>query len=412
MPSTLYLDAARMGLMAPSAQWALHDFVRLAGEEGCTLYFEQFFQVGFSAWPADLQKRFPGLRCWGGIRELKQRLANFVGLPDASQTILAGRSTNLMKVAEQLLVRGAGPLLVTDLVWPSYARILARKAQCTTARIEQLCLREGILSRHISNRELVQAIVSGVERTRCGSIFLPAVSHDGIRLPIAEIASEIRRLDSSVVIVIDGSQALGQIPIDLSQIPCDFFFGGCHKWLASHLPLGIAFCPNPATQSIAGRAVRGDPIAAFLQGMESRRPGRFTETVNLSPLFSCRGALEDQLAGETQAARFRHRRAIAEMVVRIGRMTGWTPLVPSEDFRSAAILLQATSPQIRRLTPQTLRERLHELGVALTCYHGGVIRLSAPIKPFSRNEAGTLIQALVLVQTRASCRESAEARSA
>ena len=41
MPSMLYLDAARMGQMAPSAQWALHDFVRLAGEEGCTLYFEQ-----------------------------------------------------------------------------------------------------------------------------------------------------------------------------------------------------------------------------------------------------------------------------------------------------------------------------------------------------------------------------------
>jgi hypothetical protein len=30
MPPTLYLDAARMGQMTPSAQWALQDFVRVA----------------------------------------------------------------------------------------------------------------------------------------------------------------------------------------------------------------------------------------------------------------------------------------------------------------------------------------------------------------------------------------------
>ena len=46
MPSTLYLDAAWMGKMAPSAQWALQDFVRVAGEEGCTLYFKRFFKDG------------------------------------------------------------------------------------------------------------------------------------------------------------------------------------------------------------------------------------------------------------------------------------------------------------------------------------------------------------------------------
>ena len=60
MPSTLYLDAARMGQMTPSAQWALHDFVRVAGEVGCTLYFERFFKDGFSAWPAKLSNAISG----------------------------------------------------------------------------------------------------------------------------------------------------------------------------------------------------------------------------------------------------------------------------------------------------------------------------------------------------------------
>ena len=87
MESTLYLDAARMGQMAPSAQWALHDFVRLAGEEGCTLYFEQFLKSGFSALPAKHQQRYPGLRCWGGLDEMKAALADFAGLSGGSRPL-------------------------------------------------------------------------------------------------------------------------------------------------------------------------------------------------------------------------------------------------------------------------------------------------------------------------------------
>ena len=37
--------------------------------------------------------------------------------------------------------------------------------------------------------------------------------------------------------------------MNLALAPCDFFLAGCHKWFGSHLPLGIAFCPNPATQA-------------------------------------------------------------------------------------------------------------------------------------------------------------------
>ena len=129
MPSTLYLDAARMGQMAPSAQWALHDFVRVAGEEGCTLYFERFFRDGFSAWSRSLQSRFPGLRSWGGIAELKAALAGFAGLSPDSRPLLAGRSTNLMKLAARLLFCGGKRILLTDLTWPSYEKILQREAR-------------------------------------------------------------------------------------------------------------------------------------------------------------------------------------------------------------------------------------------------------------------------------------------
>ena len=151
MPSTLYLDAARMGQMTPSAQWALQDFVRVAGEEGCTLYFERFFRDGFSAWPANYQHQYSGLRFWGGVAELKAALASFAGLAPDSRPLLAGRSTNLMKLAASLLFQGGKRLLVTDLTWPSYKTILKHEARKANGRIQSLRVRAAILRGEISS---------------------------------------------------------------------------------------------------------------------------------------------------------------------------------------------------------------------------------------------------------------------
>lgn len=420
MPSTLYLDAARMGQMAPSAQWALHDFVRLAGEEGCTLYFEHFLKSGFSALPSRHQQRFSCLRCWGGLDEIKTVLADFAGLPVGSRPLIAGRSANLMKVVAKSLCRGRKRVLITDLTWPSYQKILEREARKAVGEIERVQVRGAILRGAIAGSELVELIARTFVASKCDGVFVPEITHDGIRLPIAEIVAALRLIAPASFIVVDGSQAFGHVPISLAQTPCDFYLTGCHKWLGSHLPLGIGFMPNPMTRAeIARRAAelveRGrldDPLFAFLQSIETGRMRRFTETVNLSPLFTCRGALEDQFTDGPIAGRLRRRLANADLVRRIARMTAWKPLIPLEDFRSASVLLQSTATAIRRFAPDRLRSIFLERGIALTSYAAGVIRLAMPSVPLSTCQAGSLIQALALVQPHVICRETAEALSA
>lgn len=155
-----------------------------------------------------------------------------------------------------------------------------------------------------------------------------------------------------------------------------------------------------------------DPLLAFLQSLETGRMRRFTETVNLSPLFSCRGALEDQFTNGSISDRLQRRLANAGLVRRIARMTAWKPLASMEEFWSASLLLRSTSAKIRRLAPNRLRSRFHDRGVALTSYAGGVIRLAMPSLPLTTHQAGMLIQALALVPRYASCRASVEPLSA
>ena len=79
--------------------------------------------------------------------------------------------------------------------------------------------REGIL-------EKIESAIS--DRTRL--VFLSHVEYSsGLRMPV----KEIRRLtkDRSVLFLLDGAQAAGQVAMDMAALDCDFYSMAGHKWL-------------------------------------------------------------------------------------------------------------------------------------------------------------------------------------
>lgn len=71
---------------------------------------------------------------------------------------------------------------------------------------------------------------------------------DGRRLPVADAVALTRRYGG--VSLIDGAQAVGQVPVDLGAIGADFYIGSCHKWLLG--PSGVGYIH-----------VRGERLAGF-----------------------------------------------------------------------------------------------------------------------------------------------------
>jgi selenocysteine lyase/cysteine desulfurase len=71
---------------------------------------------------------------------------------------------------------------------------------------------------------------------------------DGRVLPVTEAVAHTRRAGG--ISLIDGAQALGQIPVDVRKIDADYYIGSCHKWLLG--PSGLGYIH-----------VRGDRLAAF-----------------------------------------------------------------------------------------------------------------------------------------------------
>ena len=64
-------------------------------------------------------------------------------------------------------------------------------------------------------------------------------SPTGHVLPVAGAVAAVRKHADGARVAIDGAQAIGQIPVDVRAISCDYYIGSGHKWLCG--PSGTAF---------------------------------------------------------------------------------------------------------------------------------------------------------------------------
>jgi hypothetical protein len=326
--------------------------------------------------------------------------------------LLANRSAQLMKLAAILLFRLCRNVLLTDLSWPSYRLILERIGRSTNSRLKPLALRKRILSDQIQPDELVHRIVRSFLRSGCDGLFLPAVDNLGIRLPIRQIVHTIEQHAELRFVAVDGAQAFCHVPLQLAEVCCDFLIAGCHKWLQGYHPMGVAFYGHPRSRQYVERTIRqlqsqrvlDDPLLRFVSQLERGVSSRYGETVNLNPLFSCQGALQDQSRHST-AETLCQRRTNADELVSALAGTSWKPLRPADGLRSGILLVQGSTEAHRQTSPGILRRKLHEAGIVASTYAKGMVRISLPGEPWCQLDLDHLNRAFGAVVNNWSTRQ-------
>ncbi len=399
MPTKLYLDTARLGQMSKTAQLALFDFIRFAGEEGGSLYFDRLLRHGSQALPRPLIDHYPALNSWHGLESLAGDLRSAAGARSDSRVIVANRSSQLMRFAARLLFGPCTNILITDLTWPSYERILREQLGHADRHITKVSLRDEILSGSLDVADVVKRSVSAFSRHRCDGLCLPAVDNLGIRFPVREVVDAISRVAKLRFVVIDGAQELCHLPFSLADDYCDFYIAGCHKWMRAHNPLGLGFYGRPRSRDYVetrlSQAIHSggidDPLLTFSEEIVRGSQSQFGETVNLSPLFSCQGALRDF----SETSRHEIRMENAARIRQVARETSWSAPLPREPFRSAIVILDSGRGGHSSPTSSVLRAAFLRRGVALTAYDDGRLRLSAPSRPLDERNLARLKQALM-----------------
>ncbi len=369
--------------MSPSAQRAQLDFVRLVAEEPSSLYFEQFLRDGFDAWPAAYQRRFSGLSTWQGVAGLKQSLRRLANAPHDWQVLLASRSLSLVHLAAQHLFRICTNVLVTDLSWPTYQDTLERNASATGNEVSTVPLRNEILEQSWSVEDVSDYLAEEFIVRRCDGLFLPAVDHLGIRLPVRRIVEQIRRRSELNFILIDAAQAICHIPLNDCLDVADFVVAGSHKWMQAYLPTGIGFFPchghdmsdrQPwlwdSTDSLQ------DPLLCFTEHVHAGKLNGYSETVNIANLITCAGAVHDAFdlplnrSSEFDAAEvLEHRQDVKG---------DWKLVAPVPVMRTQITLLQSENRQIRELSVGELQKLWMDRGIVVSAYRDGHVRVSTP----------------------------------
>ncbi|HEY8104607.1 MAG TPA: aminotransferase class V-fold PLP-dependent enzyme [Gemmatimonadales bacterium] len=181
---------------------------------------------------------------WAALGELRERYARLVGAEPADIALQPNISSALTAVAEALNYRTRPKVVVTGLDFPTIAYQWLAKAG------------EGVEVELVESPDGVQVPLERIERAIDGRTALVATSHvfftSGAVQDVAALAGIAHR--KGALLLVDGYQATGQLPVDVRGLDVDFYCSGGLKWLLGGS--GIAFLyvrPELATE-LAPRA--------------------------------------------------------------------------------------------------------------------------------------------------------------
>ena len=322
----IYLNSCSLGALSRRSRARIAEYVDMWERRGASAWYD--------VW-------------WAALGELRERYAGVIGAGAADVALHPNISSALGAVAEALDYGGRPKVVVSSLDFPTIAYQWLAKAS------------EGVEVEVVESPDGVHVPLDRIERAVDTGTALVATSHvfftSGAIQDVAALAGIAHR--QGALLLVDGYQAVGQLPVDVRRLDADFYCAGGLKWLLGGP--GIAFlyvrpglaselCPR-TTGWFAHREqflfdprqlVRHDDARRF----EAGTPG-------MAAVYAQLGGLDvlDQL-GPDEVRRVTM--ALTEDLIAHARGAGLEPKVAATpDIRSGIVMLPSADParDVRRL---------------------------------------------------------------
>jgi kynureninase len=340
---SIYLNSCSLGALSTRSRARVNEYLDLWDARGASAWYD--------VW-------------WSALADLRARYARLIGAPAGSIALHPNISTGLTAVAESLDYRRRPKVVVSSLDFPTVAyQWLVRSADGVEVVVVESP--DGITV----PVDLIAAAVD--DRTA-----LVATSHvffaSGAIQDVRGLADAVHR--RGALLLVDGYQAAGQLPVDAQALDVDFYCSGGLKWLLGGTGVAFMYARPELWGVLAPRATgwfahreqfRFDP-----RSLELHEDARRLEagTPALMPVYAQLGGLE--LLEELGADAIRCRTmALAEDLIEAARAAGLRPRVAAApEDRTAIVMLPSADP------PRAVR-RLADAGIVADSRPGHV-RLS------------------------------------
>jgi selenocysteine lyase/cysteine desulfurase len=196
-----------------------------------------------------------------GIEAARATIARFIGADADELTFTTQFSTGVNIVVEGLPWQTGDEIIVTDQEHPALLIPVLNVAQ-----------RHGLVVRRLPVLPSADAMLTHFRQLLTSRTRLVAVSHvttdSGTRLPAAELTALAHEQGS--LVLFDGAQSLGQFPLDVRALGCDFYAMVGYKWVLGPYPSGALYLRGPVL----------DQVAVTWTGSRATRTGGVTMDVN------------------------------------------------------------------------------------------------------------------------------------
>jgi kynureninase len=323
---SIYLNSCSLGALSTRSRAKVAEYLDLWETRGAAAWYE--------IW-------------WAALAELRSRYARLIGAAEGSIALHPNVSTALTAVAESLDYRRRPKVVVTSLDFPTIAyQWLARAG-------------EGVEVAIVESPDGVGVPVEAIARAIDDRTAMVATSHvfftSGAIQDVRALADAAHR--KGALLLVDGYQAAGQLPVDVEELDADFYCSGGLKWLLGGAGVAFMYARPELWPTLAPRAsgwfahreqFRFDPRTLELHD-DARRLEAGTPP--LMPVYAQLGGLE--IIEELGAREIRRRTmALAEDLIELARAAGLRPRVaPTPEERTAIVMLPSADPAaaVRRL---------------------------------------------------------------
>jgi selenocysteine lyase/cysteine desulfurase len=323
---TIYLNSCSLGALSTRSRARVDEYLDLWETRGASAWYDTW---------------------WAALADLRSRYARLIGAPDGSIALHPNISTALTAVAESLDYHRRPKVVVTSLDFPTVAyQWLARSG-------------DGVEVVILESPDGITVPVEAIARAVDDRTALVATSHvfftSGAIQDVRALADLAHR--RGALLLVDGYQAAGQLPVDVGELDADFYCSGGLKWLLGGTGVAFMYARPELWAGLAPRAsgwfahreqFRFDP-----RSLELHEDARRLEagTPPLMPVYAQLGGLE--LLEELGAAEIRRRTmALVEDLIEGARAAGLRPRVAAApEDRTAIVMLPHADPAaaVRRL---------------------------------------------------------------
>jgi isopenicillin-N epimerase len=307
----------------------------------------------YQRWQRELERQpveFLGRRFNKLMLEARSALGDFVGAEADDLVYVTNATVGLNVVARSIDLQPGDEVLTTDHEYGALDRTWRFLCRKHGARY----IRQPVPVPLTSARDVVEALWSGVtDRTRV--LFLSHItSPTAITLPIKPLIDRAR--ERSIVTVVDGAHAPGQIDLNLLELGADFYSGNLHKWLMA--PKGSAFLYARKERQ---RLV--EPLVVSW-GWEAEKPGpsrfvdeqEWTGTRDIAAFLSVPAAIQFQRDHEWARVKRECHELVRYARRQVSALTGLPPLTPDDEQWFA----QMSALPLPLCDVDTLKRRLYD----------------------------------------------------